>query len=144
MYNMLFDTNPIAPLLLSTLGLTQEQIGRFRDCFLSGDQIAIYTRMGGGNREYWEDKIAFLQKLPGYLRDEDDDFDSTYATFYFSLPEKYGWLAALGEEEFQPDKRWKEKLNEIKTMSSEQIAREYPEVVALIHTITKATEGIVP
>ena len=33
-----------------------------------------------------------LPQHPNYLRDEDDDFDSTYAYVYFSFPEKYAGL----------------------------------------------------
>ena len=64
---------------------------RFRDCFLSDDceRILVYTRVGGGNREDWKDEIARLRAMPTYIGDEDDDFDSTYATFEFGVPEEW-------------------------------------------------------
>ena len=73
--------------------LDNPDIGRFRDAWVekSADGepvIAIYTRNGGGNREDYEDVIADLQDHPLYLRDADDDFDSTYATFYFRTPDE--------------------------------------------------------
>jgi len=103
MYNALFGQNPHADILLGILGLSKGDVGRFRDCYvdeLDGEQvIAVYTRNGGGNRECWEDDdndgcdcpgcvISYcLPDHPNYLRDEDDDFDCTYATIYFSIPE---------------------------------------------------------
>ncbi len=64
---------------------------------LKGDFIVeVYTRQGGGNRECYcsaDDEANpsycsacsndVLVELPSYLRDEDDTWDSTYATFYF-------------------------------------------------------------
>lgn len=88
MYNMVFGVSGAAPLLLGALGLTEEQCGRFRDCYLTeAGEIAVYTRNGGGNREAYQDVIDALARHPCYLRDEDDDFDSTYATIYFRVPE---------------------------------------------------------
>lgn len=49
----------------------------------------FHTRTGGGNREYHEEENEELTKIPGYLYGEDDDFDSTYANFYYSYPEEF-------------------------------------------------------
>lgn len=58
--------------------------------------VSVSTRQGGGNRECWCDDYenhdsGCLEKNneelvahPNYLSDEDDDFDSTYANFYYS------------------------------------------------------------
>ena len=105
LYNMLFGVNPSAGVLLGMLGTDIGGVPRFRDCYLSGDNIVIHTRTGGGNRDYYdslESRLdeypeseydgpfnADLRTLPNYLRDRDDDFDSTYADFYFSIPEKF-------------------------------------------------------
>ena len=63
---------------------------RFRDAYLKKDNgvvcICIFTRMGGGNRESYEEVIRKLQAHPCYVKDYDDDFDETYATFCFHLP----------------------------------------------------------
>ena len=50
-----------------------------------------------------------LPKHPCYLRDEDDGFDSTYATVYFRFPEEFADdLRKLDSGmKFEPDKRWK-------------------------------------
>jgi hypothetical protein len=98
MYNALFGTNPYAKALLIILG--NPDVPRFRDCYLNEEgEIVIYTRTGGGNREYYDEPNAdneegpwnsTLWNIPGYLRDEDDDFDSTYAYFYFTPPKEFG------------------------------------------------------
>lgn len=110
LYNMLFGVNPTAGILLGMLGTEHGAVPRFRDCFLDGDSIVIHTRTGGGNREYYESAESCrenypeyfeegkspsgpwnddLRGLPGFVRDEDDDFDTTYANFYFSVPKKF-------------------------------------------------------
>jgi len=98
LYNALFGVNPSAPLLLAMLGTSADKVPRFRDCYIVDDTICIHTRTGGGNRDYYESRDEGenegpcnedLRALPGFLRDVDDDFDSTYADFYFSVPEKF-------------------------------------------------------
>lgn len=64
---------------------------------VTGDYVvSVSTRQGGGNRECWCDDYenhdsGCLEKNneelvahPNYLSDEDDDYDSTYANFYYS------------------------------------------------------------
>lgn len=136
-YNILFGVNGAAPILLATIGLRMEDVPRFRDCHLSDGNIAVYTRMGGGNRGHWD----FEESDPGpecscpgcraqhvlarhehYLYDEDDDFDCTYATYYFRVPKEYkDAIAVLESGEFKPDERWATKLEEVKTWTPEQI-----------------------
>jgi hypothetical protein len=125
LYNSLFGVNNKAGILLGVLGLRLGQIPRFRDAFLSDGKIAIYTRTGGGNREYYENESACranyperfvgddspsgpwnqdLREVPGFLYDENDDYDSTYATFYYKFPDEYAEdLKAL--ETSNPDKK---------------------------------------
>lgn len=103
--------------------------------------VAIHTRTGGGNRKCYCDEYggwhreqghaealayreqhghfpdcypwmnAGLVKKPTYLRDEDDDFDSTYATFFFCVPEKFrpllADLVALGGQTTTPQESWR-------------------------------------
>ena len=93
LYNALFWWNPACVLLAPML--TDENpeyfFPRFRDCYLSYDKehIEIFTRVGGGNRDEYEDEIEDLRSMPTYVSDEDDDFDCTYATFTFSVPEEW-------------------------------------------------------
>lgn len=130
-YNMIFGINPVAHIILAMLDLNLEKIGRFRDAFICGDKIAIYTRLGAGNAECCceeEDikkyphpldnkhanccfvpNIQYLQKHPLYLSDEEDEFDPTYRTFYFKIPDKYKELAKkLNSGDINFSKRWEQ------------------------------------
>lgn len=146
LYNMMFGANPNTHAYLKMLGLTPADVPRFRDCFLSktddGDVlIAIHTRTGGGNRDYYESEEGCrynypeyfkgediptgpwnddLRSVPGYLRDEDDEFDSTYATFYFKVPELYAdAVKALADESpaqtMTPAEKWDALLTALQT-----------------------------
>lgn len=61
---------------------------RFRDVTISErkPRIEVYTRTGGGNREEYEDDNIACTKLEGYVKDYDDDYDSTYANFVYDIP----------------------------------------------------------
>lgn len=91
MYNMLFGENELADDLLKMLNLTKEDCGRYRDCYLDekGEKIIVYTRNGGGNREYYEEIFDKLSSHTNYLCDYDDEFDCTYASIEFSVPDKF-------------------------------------------------------
>lgn len=115
-------------LLLAILG--SPVVARFRDAWVEksddGPVIAIYTRQGGGNREcFCESRNGVIdaeQHVPGscyaacnealaahplYLRDADDDFDATYATFYFRAPgEARDILAEAAVEPVNMSERW--------------------------------------
>ena len=68
LYNVLAGWDPacvwLAPML--TEENPQDFFPRFRDCWLSdsGDAIEIFTRVGGGNREYYECEIEALRDMP--------------------------------------------------------------------------------
>lgn len=88
-YNMVNGFNPACVLIMPMLGRKQEEWPRFRDCFVTKENtIAIYTRVGGGNRNcgYGEEE---LYKDPNFIKTYDDDYDETYATYEFSVPEKW-------------------------------------------------------
>jgi len=123
LYNALFGMNPAADVILGAIGLTRGDTGRFRDAFVANGEIAVYTRNGGGNRMCVNegdgtdcgDPACYacaiehrLPKHPLYLRDEDDDFDATYATIYFKLPERFAEkLKTLETGKWEPGERWK-------------------------------------
>lgn len=114
LYNMLFGSNPAGPLVLATLDLTPDEVGRYRDCYVGRDdageyRIVVHTRNGGGNREDYQDVLDALAEHPLYQYDEDADFDCTYADIYFSLPGDYADdLRALADrQEFvAPSEKW--------------------------------------
>jgi hypothetical protein len=93
MYEMMFPgANPeLAANILAKLGLPRSV--RTRDAWIEpgpdGDPILrILTRVGGGNRRDYNEQIAKLQAHPQYLFDHDEtEWDSTYASFYFRVPD---------------------------------------------------------
>jgi len=91
LYNLVHGEHPLGQILVDLLKSKQDvEIGRYRDGWVEHDGdvllIRIHTRNGGGNREWQADAIESMQAHPWYVRDEDDDFDSTYADFYFAPP----------------------------------------------------------
>lgn len=111
-------------ILLAVLG--NPDPGRFRDAWVERDEtsgdpiIAIYTRNGGGNRECWCDDgdtpgsctgcrgEAFAQH-PLHLRNADDDFDCTYATYYFAVPDEHRQrLLDVAQDHVDTSARWLE------------------------------------
>jgi len=140
MYGMLFGESSHADVLLAMLGLGKADFYRFRNCHLTDKrQIAVYTRGGGGNRQCYCDDYAkpeertvdfagdlhalgcvrLMQsanrKHPCYEYDEDDDYDNTYATFYFRIPEDVD-RAKLAEimPELTGAERWEQFLSALK------------------------------
>jgi hypothetical protein len=86
---MLNGFNPACVFIMPMLGRKQEEWPRFRDCFVTEDNnIAIYTRVGGGNRNsgYEEEK---LYEDENFIKTYDDDYDTTYGTYEFKVPEKW-------------------------------------------------------
>jgi hypothetical protein len=117
-------------LLLGILG--NPDPGRFRDAWVEKADdgqpvIAIYTRNGGGNRECCCDEgdhaehgpctaLAGRQfaEHPLHIRNADDDFDSTYATYYFRTPDEYrDQLAEIAQDPVDTSARWKRLIDAI-------------------------------
>lgn len=112
LYNLLMGFNPACILVMPMLGRKQEDYPRFRDCFVTEDgNIAIYTRVGGGNRDcgYGEDE---LYKDENFIKTYDDSKDSTYATYEFKVPDK-----------------WKQDFDLITKGRFEEVSKEYIEYV---------------
>lgn len=87
-YNAINGYNPACIFLLPMLGRKSEDYPRFRDCFPEDGKIAVYTRVGGNNRNcgYGEEE---LYSDPNFVSTYDDDFDPTYGTYLFEVPEKW-------------------------------------------------------
>jgi hypothetical protein len=115
---MLFGYNELASKLLDVLEVDYETIDRFRDCFLNSDgsEIVIYTRTGGNNRVDHEESNDRLRKIKGFIGDEDDSFDNTYALFRYSVPEDMQKLCKASAVVFGVDvvNRWKDALTALK------------------------------
>jgi hypothetical protein len=115
MYNVLFGVNKFNRILLKILGLTREDCGRFRDCYLQDNKIIIYTRNGGGNRKDFQDVFNKLSKHKNYITNYDDDFDCTYAYIEFSIPEEYGEdLKNIESEIYTPTEKFQILIETIK------------------------------
>lgn len=111
LYNMINGVDQATFFILPMLGKHPDKYPRFRDCFIEHTEqvpggelgvtnesverkdgeyfIYIYTRVGGGNREYYDKEIKKLQNNKHYISDKDDDFDCTFATFKFKVPKRF-------------------------------------------------------
>lgn len=133
LYNMLFGYNERAGVFLTCLNLHPSNIPRFRDCYVRDNAIVVYTRTGGGNREFYESEASCrsnypeyfagepsehpqgpwnedLRQHPNFVSDVDCDFDCTYAYFFFSFPDEYKEdLKAISQanRDHHPSERWK-------------------------------------
>lgn len=87
LYNMMFGKNGWSDLVLALLNMRESDVERFRNCEIDFESktIGITARTGGGNREEYANEK--LTSHPCYLYDEDDDFDCTYAYYYFKIPD---------------------------------------------------------
>ena len=144
LYNMIFGYSDQAPVALGLIGKTSDDFMRFRDAWLEKGpdgtvRIAVYTRMGGGNRDHgdwgtcdltgeqgygdgpcwgcWVDSVA---TWPGYLGGVDDEFDNTYRTFYFQVPEEWSErVAALDvQDTVDTGARWAQLAESLKASTA--------------------------
>lgn len=89
MYNIMNKgSNENAHEILNMIGLTEKDIPRYRDVSLwnNNTEIRVIARVGGGNRQDYQEEINTLKQNEFYLKDIDDDFDSTYAYIFFKVP----------------------------------------------------------
>lgn len=125
LYNMIHGYNPACFWIMPMLGRKEDEWPRFRDCYVEEKDglqlIAIYTRVGGNNRNcgFGEEE---LYKDPLFVETVDDDFDNTYATYYFKVPEK--WKAdfdlILAGKEKEVSKEYQEYLKEFFPLLNEK------------------------
>ena len=111
LYNMIFGMNPDSDKLLSFLGKTKEDFGRFRNVYMEDGHIVVYTRCGGGNRDDYEEVFDEMSTHPWYSHNADDDYDCTYASIYFKIPEGIDqtFVALHGlDEGAHPEKQWEQ------------------------------------
>lgn len=163
MYNLLHGENPASGLLLKMLGIDQPggkwSSGRFRDIHLNADgtEIVLFTRNGGGNREHYDDTepgigcgctgctIEYhLPRHPNYIRDWDDEFDCTYASIAFSVPDEWKALAsdlATGVEPASFEQKFCSVMAEMKAMTPEQIKSD-PRFAPIFRALEQTCEPI--
>ena len=132
LYNNIFGLGNSASCLLIILGLDMNDIPRFRDCYYDTEKelICIYTRTGGGNRDFYENEETCRDNYPEYFlgeeehpngpwnddlrkhelfqSDKDSSYDSTYANFYFKVPEKFLEQFKNLPESLTPEEKWEQ------------------------------------
>lgn len=140
MYDLVFaDPNRPARIAMLVALLGNPKVGRVRDAWVEkgerGPVIAVYTRNGGGNRDHSGDGPAGIEcdctgciaqyQLPAhsqYIRDADDAFDSTYATFYFKPPQSQQvveLLATVAVDPVDMSARWQDAIRAINALNPE-------------------------
>ncbi len=160
LYNMLHGINAGAPYVLQLLGLTSmDDVPRFRDAYVDGEvRIVIYTRTGGGNRDFYENEARCraeypeyfdgdddpagpwnedLRKLPGFIMDRDDDFDCTYASFYYSAPEGFAEVLDALRSDETPEQKFIATIERIQKAKPDD-----PEVKRLTEAFKPLIDGI--
>lgn len=106
-YNMINGYNPSTVQILSLLGKTTADFGRYRDVYIEDNYIVVHTRCGGGNRDDYEGVFENAAEHPWYSHDTDCDFDSTYADIYFKIPDDHTRsFAVLLDAGIDPKKKW--------------------------------------
>lgn len=91
LYNRLFGETEESEVMLGFIGVNKGMFMRYRDAYLNpeGTIVTVVTRTGGNNRKDYRQSFTDARKNENYIRDFDDDFDSTYCYFEFKVPEKY-------------------------------------------------------
>lgn len=96
LYHLMNGVRPMTFFILPMLGKHWNEYPRFRDCFIGDEEhpgyedcIHIYTRTGGGNREVYSDENEVMMKMPGYVTNWDDSYDSTFASWVFNVPQRW-------------------------------------------------------
>lgn len=141
LYKRMFDGTAPTDIVLAAIGLSIDNIPRFRNLTLSKNtgHVVIRTRTGGGNRDFYQSEELYrenypedfeegntaytgpwnddLMQNPNYVSNEDDNFDNTYAYFFFQFPAEYASdLKAIAEEQhdYQPSQNWRQLVEKVK------------------------------
>ena len=108
LYNLVNGYNPACVFIMPMLGRKQFEYPRFRDRYVTEEgNIAIYTRVGGYNRNEGYGEEA-LYSDENFLKTYDDEFDSTYGTYEFKVPDK-----------------WKDDFDKIMAGKKSEVSEEY-------------------
>lgn len=166
MYSIMHGKNPDADILLTILDFDQPEgqwpTGRFRDIYpnADGSEIILYTRNGGGNREHRDNRVGIIEgeeclctaciinhhlpKHPNYLRDWDDDFDSTYAYVAFSVPKEYQDIVkglSTGEDPKTVHEKHETTMAEMEAMTKEDLLSD-PRFAPIVKIVNQMAEDI--
>lgn len=148
LYNQLFGTNKFSHVLLRMIDISPLDVPRFRDCYLNetGDEIIIFTRTGGGNRQEYEAQNEALRRLPNYISDEDDTLDVTYAKFHYSVPDQYKAATQKIKAEGgvdDPTAKFKALLDKIENQNTPKDDPDVKRALDIFDQIDKSKGGII-
>jgi hypothetical protein len=86
--------------------ITLQDFPRYRSVTVYPDKplVVVRTRTGGGNREEYDEDNERLRQLEGFMEDEDDSFDCTYAYWHYEIPEasRPAWRAYCDKNAAHP------------------------------------------
>lgn len=141
--------NTVDEAILDALGLTKDEIAKYRDAFVTEDGIVVKARIGGGNREYYEEAIESLRQHPLYRSDEDWHTDRTYALFHFSMPESHRKMLKVfqidgPDIQTELDARWAAKLQELRDTNLDDLLKRYPRLAEVFGAIKKVADKAAP
>lgn len=88
LYDLMFGKDADDDNLFQLIGFLPRDFGRFRGISTKDNNVIVYTRCGGNNRECYRDVFKLMENHVWFDRVVDDEDDSTYCNFYFSVPDK--------------------------------------------------------
>lgn len=129
LYNMVMGINPYGPGLMALLGIDPRMVPRLRDCYVDVEakQVVVLTRTGGGNRLGYAEENAWMESRPGFVKTEDDDYDSTFAKFWYAVDAKDADIideVAKAQGPFDPMKRFQALVEEMGSANPSPAAQE--------------------
>lgn len=146
LFDLVLGNSEVPRQLMGMAGLTPAMVARYRDHWLEREGedtliVAVYLRLGGGNRPDYAEHLAQMHALPTFVSDADDTFDNTYCTLRFRVPKTlaYEWLNAHhGDNDnlVTIDEVWQEMWD-----SAEPIPRDMAVIwQAMLHSMGADTE----
>lgn len=144
MMESLVGRTPGFELALGLLGLTERDVGRFRDCYVDENlNVVIFTRNGGGNRPDYEDVTNRLRAHPGFIRDYDDEFDCTFAYYVFKSDLPIDRLQGIYEKTTKAvGGGTMDRFHRLMNKLNDENAKDDPEVVRAMAFGKKMTDAI--
>jgi len=139
-----YDEEALADYVRRSVEARYWPTGRFRDIWVEpdGKTICLYTRNGGGNREWMQHVFDILRQHPYYQSDEDDDFDETYASIYFRVPDEYAKFAAVAVDSKRSASLWEKTMGALKDLwsVSQEEAKSDKRFAPLLDIVQKITK----
>lgn len=109
MYDALFKYNSLLPQCLMLANVRVNEVERLRDAVLKKDKkygyiVEVLTRTGGSNRSSFPNTNLIINF--NYIKSYDDNYDNTYAHFFFKVDPD--WLELIDLEKIYKNQSRKE------------------------------------